>query len=590
MTNQVSLSQVKKQNIQFDFNDNVTYRSFAFEGENIFFTKGIDGQALSVSSNTNFNHLSLANLPLDGTSDFSIQFWVKTTSDKPTVILSQKGFLNKSIKSQKNPGWAIYSSGGTFAWAIGSGKRRLNYERDNGNKMPLTDGSWHQLTMTYNKELSEIRLYYDGHNKAVYKVGFDFHNGNSLVIGSKKSNFNYTNNILPSIENGAQHLQALVNEFNKLEVENTNDDEFLSLIVEPKDLYIRKLKTDKANTKKLSNQKLKILDKVYHARDTLLSNTYTIFQNKELTKLKPISKLYSLQGGKVIINKYHAKKFTLKERLYPSDFSMDNLSVYRKTLSSEEVLNSYTKYRESSPFKLEKRADSLTVAVWNIWHGGKHFTVNNNDWDSRLRIVDMLKKNNADIILMQETYSSGDFIAAELGYYFATTSDWDYRSQGSNISVISRYPIKELNVPPKAEFMNVAVKLAISDTQEVYAMSNWYGMSSFSTVYDFHKDIFEQTDTVPVFFGGDFNAIPHTDGGDSPASITLLQNGFTDAYRSLYPDSKLFPGFTHEWSERIDQLYYKGNGLKNEHTEVISTWFGGFPSDHHMILSRFKLE
>ena len=46
-------------------------------------------------------------------------------------------------------------------------------------------------------------------------------------------------------------------------------------------------------------------------------------------------------------------------------------------------------------------------------------------WDSRMRIVEIIKEKNLDIVLLQETYSSGDFIAAELGYYFATTSDWD---------------------------------------------------------------------------------------------------------------------------------------------------------------------
>ena len=220
----------------------------------------------------------------------------------------------------------------------------------------------------------------------------------------------------------------------------------------------------------------------------------------------------------------------------------------------------------------------------------KHFTKENSDYDSRLRIVEMIKKSNVDVVLMQETYSSGDFIAAELGYYFATTSDWDYCHQGSNISVLSRYPIKELDVPNDAEFMNISVKLAISKTQEIYAMSNWYGMSKFPLVYKHHEGKIKNADTIPILFGGDFNAIPHTDGGKSPASKKMLENGFTDAYRSLHPDIKNFPGYTHEWGERIDQLYYKGKGLNSISSKVISTWFEGFPSDHYMILTRFQLK
>ena len=89
-----------------------------------------------------------------------------------------------------------------------------------------------------------------------------------------------------------------------------------------------------------------------------------------------------------------------------------------------------------------------------------------------MRIVEIIKEKNLDIVLLQETYSSGDFIAAELGYYFTTTSDWDYKYQGANISVISRYPIKEVKVAEETEFNNVAVKISISKTQEVWAMSN----------------------------------------------------------------------------------------------------------------------
>jgi hypothetical protein len=121
--------------------------------------------------------------------------------------------------------------------------------------------------------------------------------------------------------------------------------------------------------------------------------------------------------------------------------------------------------------------------------------------------------------MMQETYSSGDFIAAELGYYFATTVDWDYLNQGSNISVLSRYPIEELHVPEDAPFMNVGARIAISRSQDLYAMSNWYGMAQFPAVFDFHADRFGQSESIPTLFAGDFNAVPHLDGGDSPVPL-----------------------------------------------------------------------
>ena len=572
--------------LTFDFNETLKGFNRQFTGATFSFAKGIDKEAIAISS----NHLELKNLSLDSKKSFTVQFWVQTTSKNPTVFLSQKDFLNKGISAQKNPGWVLYSSGGTFAWSIGSGKRRLNYERENGHIMPINDGKWHQLTMSYSKEKSEIRLYYDGHNKAIYKVSFDFESTRPITIGSKSIDFDYSTSILPEILKGAEQLQLVVDTFNQLPVEKVTENEFLSLIVDPRELYIRKLAVTEKEAEELQKKKIPLLDSINGITKNFHSNPYTVFQNKELTKLKPIGKIYSLKEGKVVLNKYYAKKFTEEEQLFPSDFLMDNLKFFDVELNAEEVLETYKKYKKTQENIPNKKTESLTIAVWNIWHGGKHFTINSDGWDSRKRIAEIFKKNNVDVILMQETYSSGDYIAAELGYYFATTSDWDYRLQGSNISVISRYPIAELDVPEKAEFMNVATKISLGPTQEIYAMSNWYGMTSFPIVYEHHKTKFDNSDIVPVFFGGDFNAVPHTDGGNSIASEKMLASGFIDAYRNLHPNVDLFPGFTHQWANRIDQLYYKGKGLINTSTKVLHAWDEGFPSDHFMILSKFQLK
>ncbi len=546
---------------------------------------GIEGQALALIPDKGYNNLNIENVSLDGTKNFSIQCWIKTISINPTVFLSQKSFNNKGIDAQKNAGWALYHSEGTFAWNIGSGKRRINYERDNGKMMPVNDGEWHQISITYSKELSEFRLYYDGHNKAIYKVNFDFANNEPLVIGSIENSFDYENKYSPEIESGLEQLQAFVDEFNNLGLESLKNEEFIDLIVNPDELF------DKKQVKQVESEKVNKnnLSKALDIKRTLASNPYTVFQNRALTNLKPISKIYALQEGKVVINDSVGNFFTKKEKLYPSDFAIDKLSIWERTISSKEILDSYEKYKESDPFKLDENIKYITVGVWNIWHGGIHWSMEKDGWDSRMRIVEMIKKKDVDVILMQETYSSGDFIAAELGYYYASTSDWDYCFQGENISVLSRYPIIEVQVYEKTEFNNVAVKLAISKTQEIWAMSNWYGMNQFHNVFDFHKSRFANTDNIPVFFGGDFNAVPHTDGGDSPASKIMLEEGFIDAFRSLYPNVGKYPGFTHRSGNRIDQLYYKGKGLKNRFTKVISSWPSGFPSDHYLIVSKFNL-
>ena len=191
--------------------------------------------------------------------------------------------------------------------------------------------------------------------------------------------------------------------------------------------------------------------------------------------------------------------------------------------------------------------------------------------------------------MLQETYSSGDMIAAELGYTLATTVDWDYLNQGSNISVLSRFPVMELRVPAEAAFMNVAARVAISETQDVWVMSNWYGMDSFPAVAGFHARRFEASGETPVLFGGDFNAVPPSDGGESLAASTLLAAGFTDAFRALHPDPAAQPGHTHRSGRRIDQLFFKG-GLENTSTRVLHDWPPGFPSDHYLIRATFELE
>ncbi|NRB48881.1 MAG: endonuclease/exonuclease/phosphatase family protein [Saprospiraceae bacterium] len=572
--------------IIFDFDQGLKRGKQEFSGNGFSFTTGIDGKAMRLGGNGEYPQLKLDGLSLDGNHDFSIQCWVQTTSTKPMVFLAQKDFTNKGILAQMNPGWVLYSSGGTLAWSIGSGSRRINYERDNGDKLPISDGQWHQLTLTYNAAFAEFRIYFDGQNIALYKVGFDFSNKHSLSVGTTRPDPDDGQQFSPKVEEGKRQLQILVDRFNELGVGTLKVDEFIDLIVEPEDLAARKAK--KGNKPGQLDQDR--LSAVLEHRKELVSNPYTVYQNRALTNLKPVSKLYAIKGDRVVLNEAMAASFTAKEKLFPADFAMDQLTIWKETLSSRTVLDSYRQFQSTKAPKLKKKVKHLTVGVWNIWHGGIHWTEEKDGWDSRRRIVEILKERKVDVVLMQETYSSGDFIAAELGYYYATTSDWDYRFQGSNISVISRYPIEEIQVNGETEFNNVAVKLAISKTQKAWAMSNWYGMQQFQTVYDFHADRFNTAAEVPVFFGGDFNAVPHTDGGDSPASRKLLEAGFTDAFRSLNPDPKRQPGLTHRSGARIDQLYYQGNKIKNLSTEVVSTWPTGFPSDHYLIVSKFRLK
>jgi exonuclease III len=571
-------------------------------GGTTVFVEGLDGQALSLRSNDPLGFLTLdgENLPFDRSHDLSVRFWIRTVvdSDKRFVILSQKDFVDNSLAAQKLSGWVFYVSGGTWAWNMGSGARRITYERDNGMHMPLNDGRWHQLAMTYNSARSEVRLFYDGVNRASYNVsdseGFDFSATSPVTVGWNGTGVDPQPAILPAIEHGADQLQRLVDAFNGLGLKDVEPGEFASLIVDPRRLFDRKvnqvaelLGADRSSF--LESMESVDFEPVTEVEAELMRNPYTVHQAMSFMEAAPLLKIYALVDGEVTIRQGAAETYAERERLYPPDFDMDNLTIWNRVLSPAEVLESYAEYFTPVAADIEEELTSLTAGSWNIFHGGKHYTIGEHGWDSRMAIAEILKREDVDVLMMQETYSSGDFIAAELGYYFATTVDWDYLNQGANISVLSRYPIKELYVQEDSPFMNVGVKIAISETQDLYAMSNWYGMQQFPAVFDFHESRFQDSDVIPTIFAGDFNAVPHTDGGDSPASRAMLDAGFTDAFRSLYTDAQEYPGSTHRNGRRIDQLYYKGVGLQNTSTRLISTWPTGFPSDHLLILSTFDL-
>lgn len=585
--------------LQFYFENTVGSNigaSFITQDKNVSYVNGLDGNALYVSPDDSKRRIYLENtdVHLDSSHDFTVLFWVKSDMDdeQASVILSNKEFNSRGLKEQKKKGWAFYISEGVWAWNMGSGDRRLTHQyehRFKGNQV-LNDGQWHQLAMSYNKDKSEIRLFYDGEQKAIYNIkdvtGFDFTSSLPLMIGSNGSDYKDIHEIRKVIDDGKTKLQHLVDEFNSLIAGELKDEQFETLIVDPKSLLgNRSSKLGKQRNADLE----KVLESIMNIRMELLESSYTVHQVRDFMRVAPLLKIYSLNDGKVVINQQTVDETIEKERLFSSEFKMDNLLIWDRTLLPQEVLISYTAYFEQKTPSLKKKLSNITIGNWNIHHDGKHNTVKKDKWDSRNRIVEMIKKTSVDIIMLQETYSSGVFIADQLGLYLASTIDQDYLHQGSNISVISRYPIKEVYVPETATFMNVAVKVAISESKDMYVMSNWYGMTHFPTVYDFHQSRFSESDSIPIIFAGDFNAVPVVYGGESLGSEKLLAIGFIDAYRDLYPDVKRFPGYSHESGSRIDQLYYKGKVLRNNSTSVISEWPTGFPSDHYLIVSKFEI-
>ncbi len=567
----------------------------------IKYTKGLEGKALFLNHKELAAKLTIENSMLNFKQgeDFTVQFWIKTEvgCSENAMLLSNKNMMDLSLASQKKAGWSVFLSGGTFGWNMGSGKRRISYMHDGGGNYMLNDGLWHQLTITYSGSKDEVGLFYDGDKKVTYKVnddtGFDFSSVLPLHIGSASLESNTEEGLLPEILRGAEQVQKLVDEFHNLGLRQIKNDELLNLVIDPEacvDTVIMDMKLDPEMDMAELEKKIKELDleSIFNTKRELMNNPFTTYQSRRFMIVAQLLNIYSLKDGKVVVNEKVAEKYKQKETLQNPDIQIDELRIWLKEVEPEQVLASYSEYYKPISYDTEVK-DSLIVADWNIWHGGIHHNIEEHGWDSRDRVIEMLEEEGADVIMMQETYSSGDYISAKLGYYYATATDWDYLNQGANISVISRYTIKEIRVPDDAAFMNVAARVELSENQDIWVMSNWYGMNKFQEVYDFHQSRFENSDSVPVLFAGDFNAVPHTDGGESLASELMMEAGFTDAFRTMYPDIEEFPGYSHRMGRRIDQLYYKGKGLKNTSIKVVSSWPTGFPSDHYLIVSEFDL-
>jgi len=567
-------------------------------GGGIQFYSGISAQSLRLDRKHPQVFLDVEDGAIfSSTKSFTVQFWVSTPKGDTSnsVLLTNKGFKDKTLASQKGSGFSFYTNHGTWAWSLGGSKRRLTYQRDNGKKMPINDGHWHQVTMTFDAQKSEFRLYHDGRNTAIYSIGdtdkFDFSGLSKLTLGSHKS----TDDAVYSatVKDGAKRLATLVVAYNALPLAELQTGELIDLVVDPKRFIAERKKlsiTDEKPSNKL-RQELEEMDtqSVLKLRSALMKNQYTVYQVRDYMEVAAMFRLYSLKGREIMINVTEAKKVTNEERFSASNFLIDELMLWDVSLSSDQVFESFTNHVKKEKEVTLKKKRQLTSVVWNIHHGGLHSVPGKTVGDPRKQVVAMLKAINPDVIMLQETYSSGDFIAAELGYYLVESADLDYLNQGANISVLSRYPIKEIFVPKSSSFMNIAALIQLSETQKVHVMSNWYGMNSFKDVYTFHKGRLDDTDEIPVLFGGDFNAIPESDGGKSLAARTLIEVGFADAYRKENPDPKTHPGFSYESGKRIDQLYYKGSILKHRSTKTISQWEAGFPSDHYIIKSIFDL-
>ena len=267
-------------------------------------------------------------------------------------------------------------------------------------------------------------------------------------------------------------------------------------------------------------------------------------------------------------------------------------------------------------------AQQVKVMTFNILDGGR----STGKVEGPRRVVEVIRNSGADIVAMQETYGSGEWIASELGYHLYLRS--------TNLSIMSRYPIVD-TLDAFKPFNSGAVTIDVHGRPIVVA-SNWlnypfdyWDMLEKGEPIDsarWRREFGGEKNTgilrgilnrlgpaiansehVPVIVCGDFNSGSHLDwvpetrhlnGGHVmpfPATLLMEQAGFVDSFREIHPDPLAVRGIT--WSpafpsafrDRIDYIFYRGSILKAVNAETIDTHPIQYPSDHAAVVATFEI-
>lgn len=284
----------------------------------------------------------------------------------------------------------------------------------------------------------------------------------------------------------------------------------------------------------------------------------------------------------------------------------------------------------SLPLRAEER---FTVLQWNIWQEG---TVVKGGYEA---VVDEIVRLKPDFVTFSEVRNyHGSNFSARIVASLRERGETYYGFYSYDTGLLSRYPITDsLTVFPcvddhgsiyrlrcEARGIRFAVYTAhldyLNDTYyEVrgYDGSTWKEVPVLRDVDEvlrrnalsrrdeaitafLEQAAKDEAEGYCVVLGGDFNEPSCLDWTEAtrylydhhglvvpwPATARLLEAGYTDAYRAVYPDPLTHPGFTYPsdnrdmpvdrltWApladerERIDYLFFKGEGLRVEDARI----------------------
>jgi exonuclease III len=291
-----------------------------------------------------------------------------------------------------------------------------------------------------------------------------------------------------------------------------------------------------------------------------------------------------------------------------------------------------------APLHVQAEEPTLKVMSFNIYRGG---IMAGHPLSQTAKVIQAAK---ADIVGVQETRSPKGDTAEQL----AELLGWN-RSSDPKCCIVTRYEIVEnlkggikVKLDSGAEAYIFNLHLASHPYQPYQLLGirpkwhkhtnditfikteaeaiEWAKKARGAAIEELLKQIRALPDQeAPVFVVGDFNEPSHLDWTDAaakagrhpikvayPTSSSMVEAGFSDAYRTIYPDEMKHHGFT--WSpkykpvdpsthhDRIDFVYFKGEGIKvtdakiiGENQENADLVVSPYPSDHRAVVATFTL-
>jgi endonuclease/exonuclease/phosphatase family metal-dependent hydrolase len=290
-----------------------------------------------------------------------------------------------------------------------------------------------------------------------------------------------------------------------------------------------------------------------------------------------------------------------------------------------KAISVFFAFHNPDKFDYEKPKDVLRVVHWNVGRFTEWKKNNNKGSKMRLKMMDLIKEQNADVLCMQEFFHSTDtgyygnlnFVMEELGYpyYYYSWDDDGYKQWGGQV-IFSRLPIIDSSMirfpkPSLPESLLQADIVFNGDTIRLYTthlQSVQFQKQDFErlhrikktdeTMVEDSKNIFSklkrgvvrrsvQADVVkefiskspyPFILTGDFNDVPN-----SYTYFTIRGKELQDAFL----ETGLGVGRTYSYiapTLRIDYIFTTRDFSIRQFNRIIKNY-----SDHYMLVTDLQL-